>query len=1707
MHTHMRQNQFPTIIYGWNISAVFALFLFAALLFGTLEVNATSTIWTNGNGTNTWNDAFNWSSGVPISGDTAIFNGTSTAACNIDVDVAIEGILIEAGYSGTITQQAGSSISLDQSFDQAAGTFVGGSDTIFITRNLGLSGGSFTSTSGILEIQRNLTIQAGVTFAHNNGTILATGNSDKTYREYGSAAFYTFVSSIPSNRRVNLNNADTIDIVNELVLVTGEVRNGTINLGASANLDIRSTYGGGTTEIQINSAGTINIPTTQMSGIILNHASCIVNMGVSNINFEGDIVVQAGTFNGGSDTIRISQGLDVNGGTCNLSSGITYLQNTINVNAGTLNHNNGLLSVTGNANSTINANGNLVLNDLDLDVTSDTRRIAIGAGDTVTLNGHLHLINGLFNGGYLSPAGTFAMESTFDGGTGELLVTAATTINLPASDNMIGFALSHPSAVINTPAGDSITFAGSIEVNNGTFNSSNSKVVLEGSLILNGGLFNATTDTMVFATRYCYFYGGTFNHNNGTVWTEYTGQNFSIYPETKPLFYNFVINQSNPSRPRFLIQGTNDTMRVANNLTIITADVHSGFIEVQGQLVTEAGYVPGSNSGFIFANGSGARTINLTAASYPDIAINDADITVNAPSGIDWDVEDLYLINGVLNLSSGQTTLSRPFYQTGGTLNGGSGKIVVSNVFEVTGGSFNSTTDTLSFVHQNITFSAGVFTHNNGTVEFARANNMNLNLTTSVTMNDVIQQQTSSGDDLTISSGDTLVVLGHLELVNGDINTGVIEVRGTMNNNSDHTGGSGVMVFANGPSRTIDINAGTLPDLYIEDANVTVNGPSSGTLNISGPFTLTEGVYNNGAGTLTPTSLIINDGVFNLNSGSISYSNDVYVNGGTLNSNTGTIGIRTLILNDGNINLNTGILNLSTDLIIYGGVLDAGASILDINRRLTQTGGAFSGGASVIDIADRLVVSSGTFTSTSDTLTLTGGTFTIGNPNSFLHNNGTLLFYRDNNVTVGLSSSANLHNVIIDLVSDARTLSIGNGDTMYVENDLQLLNGNVNSGYLVAEGNIGNISAFSGGSTILLISGGSGSRTINLGASNLPDIYINDPLVTVNAPASGTVTIEGVFNMSDGVFNGGGSEVVVQGNITFSGGTLNAGAGRMSTTGNFTQTGGVYNGSGSLELAGSFAVSGTGTQFVAPSDTLLIDDAFTLTSPATFSHNNGTVMFDGTGNENLTYTGGTSLNLFDLIIAIGPSEQDLNPRVDLDVDGDLILTGAARLDLDANNVDVSIAGDYIVNSTRSDVLAENGQTVTFDGSSQQTISHNGGEEIFYNLVNSNTSGGVVQSSTGVYITNQVTLTPASNAKFILNDNIFNVGSSATISGGSNTEYFVTNGEGQLRQEGMGATGRSGGVLFPVGPTTSSYTPITIANGGTDDGFAIKVKGEARGGGWDAGVVKTFGAIELMWDIDEVVDGGSDVDFTIQWNADNELPGFNRENMIIQHFTGGAWTATQDEGAASGSGPYTKSTTGITSFSPFGGDTGGALPVELGDFDAQPSVDGVQVTWFTYTETNNDYYTLERSVDAETYDVVATIQGGGNSTVALNYSHTDKEPLPGVSYYRLIQTDYDGQFEVFDPVVVRMNTSSTTVNVTPNPADGNTVTVNVDECEEAQMVRVNLKDSSGKTVYSSGQPCTGGQADHQIDIDHLPGGMYFLQSTGTTINTVKRLIIK
>ncbi len=99
------------------------------------------------------------------------------------------------------------------------------------------------------------------------------------------------------------------------------------------------------------------------------------------------------------------------------------------------------------------------------------------------------------------------------------------------------------------------------------------------------------------------------------------------------------------------------------------------------------------------------------------------------------------------------------------------------------------------------------------------------------------------------------------------------------------------------------------------------------------------------------------------------------------------------------------------------------------------------------------------------------------------------------------------------------------------------------------------------------------------------------------------------------------------------------------------------------------------------------------------------------------------------------------------------------------------------------------------------------------------------------------------------------------------------------------------------------------------------------------------------------------------------------------------------------------------------DPGVVLPVTLLYFEGEELDNSNRLDWATASEANSDYFNVEHSADAYVWAPIGKVPSAGNSNMTLEYHMYDERPQDIVNYYRLVQYDWDGQFEVFPPIAI------------------------------------------------------------------------------------------
>ena len=168
---------------------------------------------------------------------------------------------------------------------------------------------------------------------------------------------------------------------------------------------------------------------------------------------------------------------------------------------------------------------------------------------------------------------------------------------------------------------------------------------------------------------------------------------------------------------------------------------------------------------------------------------------------------------------------------------------------------------------------------------------------------------------------------------------------------------------------------------------------------------------------------------------------------------------------------------------------------------------------------------------------------------------------------------------------------------------------------------------------------------------------------------------------------------------------------------------------------------------------------------------------------------------------------------------------------------------------------------------------------------------------------------------------------------------------------------------------------------------------------------------------------------------------------------------------------------------------GPMPIELTSFTAHNKGTGVSLDWSTSQELNNDYFDVEKSVNASDWTVVTRVNGAGNSQTVKNYNAFDANPVSGTNYYRLKQVDFDGKSKYSKTVSIKVDGPKTAISVLTNPFY-NTLSVTFNSAT-SQMVSARLMDITGKLVAAENWSITSGNIRKDLSAATLNQGMYIL----------------
>jgi len=156
-----------------------------------------------------------------------------------------------------------------------------------------------------------------------------------------------------------------------------------------------------------------------------------------------------------------------------------------------------------------------------------------------------------------------------------------------------------------------------------------------------------------------------------------------------------------------------------------------------------------------------------------------------------------------------------------------------------------------------------------------------------------------------------------------------------------------------------------------------------------------------------------------------------------------------------------------------------------------------------------------------------------------------------------------------------------------------------------------------------------------------------------------------------------------------------------------------------------------------------------------------------------------------------------------------------------------------------------------------------------------------------------------------------------------------------------------------------------------------------------------------------------------------------------------------------------------------------LPVTmLSPFSARLQDDSVLLKWETSEEIQNEGYTISRSKDGVHWTHLQSVPPSPTQT----YSAIDRQPIEGISYYRLTQKDLDGKTTHLGTASIQYHQTHRPI-VYPNPAHDQ-LQISFANTKNSTDLELNLYDHLGRLLLSQ-------KNDNTLNINNLSRGSYHL----------------
>ena len=176
-----------------------------------------------------------------------------------------------------------------------------------------------------------------------------------------------------------------------------------------------------------------------------------------------------------------------------------------------------------------------------------------------------------------------------------------------------------------------------------------------------------------------------------------------------------------------------------------------------------------------------------------------------------------------------------------------------------------------------------------------------------------------------------------------------------------------------------------------------------------------------------------------------------------------------------------------------------------------------------------------------------------------------------------------------------------------------------------------------------------------------------------------------------------------------------------------------------------------------------------------------------------------------------------------------------------------------------------------------------------------------------------------------------------------------------------------------------------------------------------------------------------------------------------------------------------------------------LSIELNFFRGDQNNQFINFEWSTASEINNDYFTIEGSIDGEQWESLMNINGSGTTSDENFYSENFDNRVNDFVYFRLKQTDFDGQFDFSDVISVKPNVEDD-FKIYPNPLKGQSLKITFSNNNKYSIV---IASVAGNKMFVKNEV-----EARELWIDNLalPSGLYIVSILTNEEVISKRLVV-